>query len=230
MNWSTPGKPTPPKLAASSRSTKRSGQSARGSCVPPLRGPAGRKRRDPLSQGWHPSPHLSARCVGLPAPARCRAAGHSWITGIRALDRREGEPTRQPPVLRELRVGTGRQNGGARRLDAFALNTLPHTAMKPVCYEVKTSRGDFLSEIKRPLKRRIGMRYSIEFYFVTPAALVAVAEIPPECGLVEAGHATFVDWKDLTRISHKEGGGRPNPVANIFATTCLGQKGSRLPL
>lgn len=39
--------------------------------------------------------------------------------------------------FRELRVGTGRQNGGAQRLDAFALNTLPHTAMKRVCYEVK---------------------------------------------------------------------------------------------
>ena len=26
--------------------------------------------------------------------------------------------------LRELRVGTGRQNGGAQRLDALALNTL----------------------------------------------------------------------------------------------------------
>src|SRR6476659_6151000 len=66
--------------------------------------------------------------------------------------------------FRELRVGTGRQNGGAQRLDPFALNTLPHTAMKRVCYEVKTSRGDFLCELKRPLKRRIGMRYSNEFY------------------------------------------------------------------
>lgn len=47
--------------------------------------------------------------------------------------------------FRELRVGTGRRNGGAQRLDAFALNTLPHTAMKRVCYEVKTSRADFLS-------------------------------------------------------------------------------------
>jgi hypothetical protein len=61
--------------------------------------------------------------------------------------------------LRELRVGTGRQNGGAQRLDAFALNTLPHMAMKRVCYEVKTSRADFLSELKRPLKRRMGMRF-----------------------------------------------------------------------
>lgn len=73
-------------------------------------------------------------------------------------------------LVRELRVGTGRRNGGAQRLDAFALNTLPHRAMRRVCYEVKTSRADFLSELKHPLKRRIGMRYSNEFYFVTPAA------------------------------------------------------------
>ncbi len=99
--------------------------------------------------------------------------------------------------FRELRVGTGHRNSGAQRLDAFALNTLPHTAMKRVCYEVKTSRGDFLSELKQPLKRRIGMRYSNEFYFVTPAGLVTPAEIPADCGLVEAGFATFAEWRSL---------------------------------
>ena len=36
--------------------------------------------------------------------------------------------------LRELRVSTGRRNGGGQRLDAFALNTLPHQAMKRICY------------------------------------------------------------------------------------------------
>lgn len=99
--------------------------------------------------------------------------------------------------FRELRVGTGRRNGGAQRLDAFALNTLPHTAMRRVCYEVKTSRSDFLLELKHPLKRRIGMRYSNEFYFVTPAALVNASEIPADCGLVEAGYATPVEWRHL---------------------------------
>ena len=79
--------------------------------------------------------------------------------------------------FRELRVGTGRRNGNVQRLDAFALNSLPHTAMKRVCYEVKISRADFLAELKHPLKRRIGMRYSNEFYFVTPAGLVDIAEI-----------------------------------------------------
>jgi hypothetical protein len=81
-------------------------------------------------------------------------------------------------------------------------------AMKRVCYEVKTSRADFLSEIKRPLKRRIGMRYSNEF--VTPATLVSVAEIPPECGLVvEAGYATSAEWRDL--ISRHAGFFNYNP-------------------
>ena len=101
--------------------------------------------------------------------------------------------------FRELRVGTGRQNNAAQRLDAFALNSLPHTAMKRVCYEIKTSRADFLTELKQPLKRRIGMRYSNEFYFVTPAGLVSTAEIPAECGLIEAGYATPDEWRQLIR-------------------------------
>jgi hypothetical protein len=116
--------------------------------------------------------------------------------------------------FRELRVGTGRQNGGAQRLDAFALNTLPHTAMRRVCYEVKTSRADFLSEVKHPIKRLIGMRYSNEFYFVTPAALVSAAEIPAECGLVEAGHATFEEWKQL--ISRHAGFFNYDPETRTF--------------
>jgi hypothetical protein len=99
--------------------------------------------------------------------------------------------------FRELRVGTGRRNSSAQRLDAFALNTLPHLAMKRVCYEVKVSRSDFLAELKHPLKRRMGMRYSNEFYFLTPADLVSIAEIPSECGLMEAGFATHDEWKRI---------------------------------
>jgi len=96
-------------------------------------------------------------------------------------------------------VGTGHRNNGAQRLDAFALNCLPHLAMKRVCYEVKTSRSDLLSELKRPLKRRIGMRYSNEFYFVTPAGLFDASEVPVDCGLIEAGRATFEEWKSILK-------------------------------
>lgn len=99
--------------------------------------------------------------------------------------------------FRELRVSTGRRDANLQRLDGFALNSYPHTAMKRVCYEVKISRADFLGELKHPLKRRIGMRYSNEFYFITPAQLVDVSEIPAECGLIEAGCATPEEWRRL---------------------------------
>ena len=100
--------------------------------------------------------------------------------------------------LRELRLGTGHRNNFAQRLDAFALNCLPHMAMKRVCYEVKTSRGDFLSEVKRPLKRRMGLRYSNEFYFVTPPGLLDPSEIPVDSGLIEAGQIVGDEWKTLS--------------------------------
>ena len=93
--------------------------------------------------------------------------------------------------------GLAGRTGEAQRLDAFALNTLPHTAVKRVCYDVQTSRSDFLTELKHPLKRRIGMRYSNEFYFVTPATLVTTAEVPAECELIDAGFATVAEWKQL---------------------------------
>jgi hypothetical protein len=104
--------------------------------------------------------------------------------------------------LRELRVGTGFQGSAAQRLDAFALNCLTQNSMKRVCYEVKMSRADFLCEIKQPLKRRIGLRYSNEFYFVTPVGLLKNAELPIECGLVEAG--TFTPEQREVVLSRSE--------------------------
>jgi len=43
------------------------------------------------------------------------------------------------------------------------------------------------------------MSYSNQFYFVTGAGLVGTAEIPAECGLVEAGFVTADEWKGLIR-------------------------------
>jgi hypothetical protein len=101
--------------------------------------------------------------------------------------------------LRELRLGTGRARNSLQRLDAFALNCLPHLAMKRVCYEIKTSRSDFLCEIKHPLKRRMGLHFSNEFFFVTPAGMLSLDEVPTGCGLIEVGNATTNDSKRLIR-------------------------------
>ena len=101
--------------------------------------------------------------------------------------------------LRELRVGTGRGRHSSQRLDAFALNCLPHLGMKRVCYEMKCSRADFACELRNPLKRRIGMHLSNEFYFVTPAGMLTFDEIPHDSGLIEVGLADTEDSKRLIR-------------------------------
>jgi hypothetical protein len=101
--------------------------------------------------------------------------------------------------LRELRIGTGHRHHEMQRLDAFALNCFPHRGMKRVCYEMKSSRADFASEVRRPLKRRIGMRFSNEFYFVTPAGMLTLDEVPADCGLIEIGTALTDDSKRLVR-------------------------------
>ena len=101
--------------------------------------------------------------------------------------------------FRELRIGTGRTATSLQRLDAFALNAFPHLGMRRVCYEIKISRSDFRGEVKRPLKRRIGMRFSNEFYFVAPAGLLAPSEIPIDCGLIEIGVATQQEWNAMVQ-------------------------------
>jgi hypothetical protein len=101
--------------------------------------------------------------------------------------------------LRELRIGTGHRHHELQRLDAFALNCLPHLGMKRICYELKASRADFLGELRKPLKRRIGMRFSNEFYFVTPAGMLSVEEVPTDCGLIEIGSAKTEESRSLIR-------------------------------
>jgi len=116
--------------------------------------------------------------------------------------------------LRELRVGTGFHGNAAQRLDAFALNCLPHTSMRRVCYEIKTSRADFLCEMKQPLKRRIGLRYSNEFYFVTPVGMLNLSEIPIECGLIEIG--VFGREERMSSFSRSEMFIHFDPAHNLY--------------
>jgi hypothetical protein len=98
----------------------------------------------------------------------------------------------------ELRVTTGWSLDGLeqevalekvpsadQRLDAWTMNTWPSRKHICVAYEIKVSRADFRHEIAQPRKRELALRFSHQFFFATPAGLVQVSELPPECGLVE---------------------------------------------
>jgi hypothetical protein len=121
--------------------------------------------------------------------------------------------------MRELRVGTGRSRTSLQRLDAYALNCLPHQGMKRVCYEVKASRSDFLCEMKTPLKRRIGMHLSNEFFFVTPPGLLSLDEVPTSCGLIEVGKAITSESKQLVRTH--PGFIQLDPASALYCIVCF---------
>jgi hypothetical protein len=81
------------------------------------------------------------------------------------------------------------------RIDFFAMHAWPSRKHVRVGYEIKVSRGDFLSEIRKPGKRMNAVDLCNEFYFATPAKLVHADEIPDDCGLVivmESGRTKVV--------------------------------------
>lgn len=140
-----------------------------------------------------------AYCISMAAASSPTREAWSATALLDTLERALHASKTEWLFLRELRVGTGHRGHALQRLDAFALNCLPHHGMRRICYEIKTSKADFKAELKNPLKKRVGMRYSNEFYFVTPGGLLALDEVPVECGLVEIGHASFEEWKVLMK-------------------------------
>lgn len=82
-----------------------------------------------------------------------------------------------------LRTGTGFSKDCEQELDAWAMQLWGEKHR--ITFEVKISRSDFQVEIKKPIKRRIGLMVSNEFYFVTPKGMLKPTEIPIECGLKE---------------------------------------------
>lgn len=118
-------------------------------------------------------------------------------------DRHQGEWA----FFAELRIGTGYGKDAEQRLDAWAMNLWPSSSFRRVTYEIKISRGDFLRELREPLKRRAGLLVSNEFYFAAPKGLITVDSLPPECGLVEVdgAHTARVvrsaPWRDTSPAS-----------------------------
>lgn len=74
-----------------------------------------------------------------------------------------------------------------RRADAVALNcwSSGKWGLSFLGLEIKVSRGDFLHELKHPKKRAETYPDVDGIFFATPKGLVAKAEIPADCGLIE---------------------------------------------
>ena len=88
-------------------------------------------------------------------------------------------------AFKEMKMGAGLDKDVMQRFDVYAINYYRSKRYMTRCFEIKVSRSDFLSEMKKPLKRRAAVRLSNEMYFVAPKGLIKIEEIPVECGLLE---------------------------------------------
>ena len=102
-------------------------------------------------------------------------------------------------VIEELRIGCGYSGGAERSIDVWAIEPNSSKGCTATSYEIKISRGDFLRDVKSPLKQRGARLFSDQFWFVTPPGLLKPEEIPDWAGLLEPQHHEH--WEQYP-ISH----------------------------
>lgn len=70
------------------------------------------------------------------------------------------------------------------RPDVFSIrNTSVETYLHPIVHEVKVSRADLLGDLRKPAKREAYRWLCCECYYVFPAGLAKVEEIPEDFGV-----------------------------------------------
>ncbi len=74
------------------------------------------------------------------------------------------------------------------RPDVYSIrNTTALKHARPVIHEIKVSRADLLADLADVGKRSAYQALSSEFYYVMPAGLAQLSEIPFDCGVMFAG-------------------------------------------
>lgn len=79
------------------------------------------------------------------------------------------------------------------RPDVYSIrNTTALKHARPVIHEIKVSRADLLADLADVGKRSAYQALSSEFYYVMPAGLAQLAEIPFDCGVLFAATSGLV--------------------------------------
>lgn len=74
---------------------------------------------------------------------------------------------------------------GVSRPDIYTVQkTLNESNIKPTAYEVKHSRSDFLSDMKKPEKWKSYLEVAEKLYYVCPEGIIKKEDVPNECGLI----------------------------------------------
>lgn len=91
-------------------------------------------------------------------------------------------PGQSHALLFEVAPSTG---GGTRYADAIAVGLWPSHGHNIEGVEIKVSRSDFLSEMKKPEKSQPVFQYCDRWWLACPKGMVAPEELPVTWGLLE---------------------------------------------
>ncbi len=84
-----------------------------------------------------------------------------------------------------------------RVLDGMAMGLWPSRGLHVTGFEIKTTRGDWLRELKNPAKiEESGFQFCDFFMIVTPPGVVEEGELPPKWGLLETRGSGLRQVKD----------------------------------
>lgn len=74
---------------------------------------------------------------------------------------------------------------GISRPDLYVIPNKENVSdIVPICYEIKHSHNDFMSDVKQPNKRSSYLEISPQLYYVCPVDVIKPHEIPAEAGLI----------------------------------------------
>lgn len=100
---------------------------------------------------------------------------------IKAAIKNKFSDTQRYGVLTEVNSGTGYL--GMTWIDALVISLWPSDGMHRMAFEVKVSRADFLSEMKKHSKNEFFREHCHEFWYATAKGVVkSEDEIPEGCG------------------------------------------------
>lgn len=121
----------------------------------------------------------------------------------------------QPEWCIFFEVGNGTGNNARRWADAVAFNCFPSRGLEINGFEIKTSRGDWLREMKQPEKAEPVFQYCDKWWLVTTENVVKDGELP-----IVWGHKEWRDGK-LRTVKMAPQLESPKAVTRTFMSACM---------
>ncbi len=127
-----------------------------------------------------------------------------YLMADQMFDRIVGKyPQPEWVVLNEVRDGTGFSARG-READAMAFGVWPSRGLQIIGFEIKSSRGDWLREMKDPAKAESIAQHCDQWFLVTCGGVAKLEEIPAAWGWYEANTKGLKLMKPATNLAPKE--------------------------